>query len=52
MAVLTATASTTGRPPLPTYLLSDGTSRAYAYSTKSLLYVLPQNSVPARLRPR
>jgi len=42
-----ANAATTGRPPLPSYVMSDGTSRPYAYSTKSLLYVLPQNSVPA-----
>jgi hypothetical protein len=42
-----ATAATAGRPAAPTYLLSDGvTSRAYGFSTKSLLYVLPQNSVP------
>ncbi|MFM9030456.1 MAG: hypothetical protein ACKOTF_07230, partial [Opitutaceae bacterium] len=41
-----ATASATGRPAAPSYLMSDGTSRAYAFSTKPLLYVLPQNSVP------
>ena len=41
-----STASTTGRPAAPSYLMSDGTSRAYSFNTKSLLYVLPQNSVP------
>ena len=41
-----ASAPTAGRPPVPAYVMTDGTSRPYAYSTKSLLYVLPQNSVP------
>ena len=41
-----ASAPTAGRPPAPAYVMTDGTSRAYAYSPKSLLYVLPQNSVP------
>ena len=41
-----AYAPTAGRPPVPAYVMTDGTSRPYAYSTKSLLYVLPQNSVP------
>ena len=41
-----ASAPTAGRLPVPAYVMTDGTSRPYAYSTKSLLYVLPQNSVP------
>lgn len=43
-----STAATAGRPAAPTFTLGDGvTTRAYAFSTKSLLFVLPQNSVPA-----
>jgi hypothetical protein len=42
-----ATAATAGRPAAPSFTLADGvTSRAYGFSTKTLLYVLPQNSVP------
>lgn len=42
-----ADAATAGRPAAPTFNLGDGTSRAYAFSTKSQLFVLPQNSVPS-----
>ncbi len=42
-----ATAATAGRPPAPTFTLGDGTTRAYAFSTKSQLFVLPQNADPA-----
>ena len=42
-----SSAAAAGRPPAPTYVMSDGTSRAYSYNTKPLLYVLPQNSVPS-----
>jgi hypothetical protein len=42
-----ATAATAGRPAAPTFLLGDGTSRAYAFSNKSALFVFPQNSVPS-----
>ncbi len=41
-----ATAATAGRPAAPTFLLADGTSRAYAFSAKTALFVFPQNSVP------
>ena len=36
-----------GRPAAPSFALGDGTTRAYAFSTKSQLFVLPQNSVPS-----
>lgn len=42
-----ADAGTTGRPAAPSFTLDDGTVRAYAFSTKSQLFVLPQNSVPS-----
>ena len=42
-----ATAATTGRPAAPSFALSDGTTRAYAFSTKSQLFVFPQNGSPA-----
>ena len=42
-----ADAATAGRPAAPTFTLGDGTTRAYAFSTKNQLFVLPQNSVPA-----
>ncbi|MEN9637569.1 MAG: hypothetical protein RL077_5973 [Verrucomicrobiota bacterium] len=42
-----ATAATAGRPAAPSFALSDGTLRAYAFSTKPALFVFPQNSVPA-----
>ena len=41
-----STAPTAGRPPAPSFMLPDGTTRAYAFSTKPALYVWPQNSVP------
>ncbi len=45
---LASTAGIVGRPPAPTFTLGDGiTTRAYGLSAKSLLFVLPENSVPA-----
>ncbi len=41
-----ADAATAGRPAAPSFTLGDGSTRAYAFSTKSLLFVLPQNTVP------
>ncbi|HEY1108483.1 MAG TPA: TonB-dependent receptor, partial [Opitutaceae bacterium] len=41
-----ATAATAGRPPAPTFSLSDGTTRAYAFSNKTALFIWPQNGVP------
>lgn len=41
-----ATAPTAGRPAAPSFALSDGTTRAYAFSTKQNLFVFPHNSVP------
>jgi hypothetical protein len=41
-----ATAPTAGRPAAPTFALGDGTTRAYAFSNKTALFVFPQNSVP------
>jgi hypothetical protein len=43
---LAATAGTAGRPTAPTFALGDGSTRAYSFSTKSLLFVLPENTVP------
>ena len=41
-----ATASTTGRPAVPFYTLPDGTRVNYAFSTKTALYMWPQNTAP------
>ena len=41
-----ATAATAGRPPAPSFMLTDGTVRNYAFSTKQNLFVFPHNSVP------
>ena len=40
------TASTTGRPPVPSYTMTDGTRVNYAFSTKPALYIWPQNAAP------
>ena len=42
-----AIAASAGRPAAPSFALGDGTTRAYAFSTKTALFVFPQNSVPA-----
>lgn len=42
-----ATAATAGRPAAPTFTLGDGTTRPYAFSTKSQLFVFPQNGDPS-----
>jgi hypothetical protein len=42
-----ATAATAGRPAAPTFTLGDGSTRAYSFSTKTALFVFPQNTVPS-----
>ena len=42
-----ATSPTVGRPAAPTFTLGDGSTRAYGFSTKTALFVFPQNADPS-----
>ena len=41
-----ANSGTVGRPPVPSFTLTDGTSRAYAFSAKPALFIFPHNTAP------